>query len=68
MLNLTKLNNEIKRKGLTISTLANSIGVCRTTFHRKLKNDGDTFMLWEIESIIKYLELTKSVLLEIFFS
>ena len=68
MLNVTKLSSVIKQRGLTISALANSVGVNRTTFYRKLKSGGENFLLWEIESIIKHLGLTRHEAVEIFFS
>ena len=67
MLNTAKLSSAIKQRRLTNAILANSIGVGRTTFYRKLKNDGDTLLLWEIQSIIKRLKLTRQDVVEIFF-
>jgi len=66
MPNITLLNEEITKRGLTISGLADSIGINKSTFYRKLKSGGSNFLLWEIESIAKELGLTKQVVIEIF--
>jgi len=66
MPDVEKLSNAIKQRGLTVSSLSDNIGVNKSTFYRKLKNGGDSFLLWEIESIIKHLKLTKHDAIEIF--
>jgi len=67
MLNTIKLSKVIKEKGLTVYALAERVGVNKSTFFRKLKKGGEKFMLWEIESITKHLELSKPEMLELFF-
>ena len=66
MLNAQMLSHAIKQRGLTTSKLADDIGVNRSTFYRKIKAGGGNFLLWEIESIIKLLGLTKHEAREIF--
>jgi len=66
MLDIAKLSNEITQKGLTVNMLADSIGVNKSTLYRKLNKGGDKFLLWEIESIIKILGLSKEKAVEIF--
>jgi len=66
MLDAEKLSIAIKQRGLTLSALADNVGVNKSTFYRKLKNGGDNFLLWEIEAIVKILELTKIDAIEIF--
>lgn len=68
MLNITRLSDKIAQKGLTISALADSIGVNKSTFYRKLNNGGDNFLLWEIESVAKHLGLSQQDIIEIFLS
>jgi len=66
MLNIARLNEAIVRHQLSIPRLADSIGISKSTFYRKLKDGGDNFMLWEIESMIKQLGLTPHEAAEIF--
>jgi len=68
MLDTARLSDVIKQQGLTVSTLADNIGIDRSTFYRKLKSGGGTFLLWEIDSIVKYLGLTGHDALDIFLS
>ena len=68
MLYMAKFCSAIKQRKLSCLALADSMGVNRSTFYRKLRNGGDSLMLWEIESIIKKLELTGQDALEIFLS
>jgi len=66
MLDAQRLSSAIKQRGLTARKLADNIGVNRSTFYRKMRAGGSNFMLWEIESIIKFLGLTKHDAMEIF--
>jgi len=66
MLDAEKLNEAIKQQGLTISVLADNVGINKSTFYRKLRDGGDKFQLWEIESIVKHLRITKHDAIEIF--
>ena len=57
MFNQDMLKDKIAEKGLSIIDLCNAIGVCETTFYRKLSRDGD-FSRFEIERITDTLNLS----------
>lgn len=53
--------------GYTYSTLATSIGINKSTFYRKLNEDGERFSVKEIKAIAEKLSLTKEDVFNIFF-
>lgn len=63
-LNINKLNGKIVEKGMTKETLASAIGVDRSTFFRRLKNDK--LLLSDVHKISKALELTTEEAMNIF--
>ena len=66
MLDVARLRNTIKQRGLTINMVASSIGVNKSIFYRKLKNGGDNFTISEMNAIIKHLGIAKNDVIEIF--
>ena len=63
-LNINKLNGKIVEKGMTKESLAYAIGVDRSTFFRRLKNDK--LLLSDVHKISKALGLTTEEAMSIF--
>lgn len=68
MVNVDKLRGKIVEKRMTIGQLAPMVGIDKSTFYRKLNEDGKTFTIKEVELIVKKLKLTKDEAIEIFFN
>ncbi len=68
MVNVDKLRGKIVEKRTTIGQLAPKIGIDKSTFYRKLNEEGKTFTIKEVELIVKKLKLTKDEAIEIFFN
>jgi len=60
-----KLQNRIVEKGTTQEAIAESIGIDRSTFYRRLKR-GDTFTIGEIHRLVEVLGLSKEEAINIF--
>ncbi len=58
---------EVKRNGLTLKAVAQSIGIDTATLYRKMKGDGD-FYRNEIEKLIHLLNLSGEAVVRIFFA
>ena len=57
MFNLNLLKAKIIEKGLSVIDLCNAMGICETTFYRKLSREGD-FSRFEIGKITETLGLS----------
>lgn len=68
MINVNKLKGKIVERGLIIEQLAERIGIDRSTFYRKLSQNGETFSIKEANLICKELNLNVSEATSIFFS
>lgn len=60
------LKAKIIEKGMSVVQLCNKIGICETTFYRKLSRDGD-FTRFEILNISSILRLSAKERDSIFF-
>ena len=67
MVDVNKLRGKIVEKGFSQQELAQSIGIDRSTFYRKMKNNGD-FSIGEVAEIAKIMQLTNEEAIEIFLS
>ena len=67
MVNVQKLKGLIVEKGTTQQAVADSIGIDRSTFYRKMKNGGN-FSLEEAGLIAETVPLTENEAMEIFFA
>lgn len=67
MVKIGKLKGVIVEKETTQEAVADMIGIDRSTFYRKMKNDGN-FTLKEAKDIKDALELTNQEAIEIFFA
>lgn len=65
--NVNKLKGKIVENGMTVSTLAEKIGVDRATLYRKLSNNGETMLVKDANAIVSALHLTSEDALAIFF-
>jgi len=68
MVNLNKLKGKMIEKGTTVSDLAKTIGIDKSTLYRKLRNNGEEISIKEASSIIKSLNLTIEEVNSIFFT
>lgn len=66
--NVNKLKGKIVENGMTVSTLAEKIGIDRATLYRKLSNNGETMLVKDANAIVSALQLTADEALAIFFS
>ena len=66
--NVNKLKGKIVENGMTVSALAEKIGVDRATLYRKLSNNGETMLVKDANAIVSALHLTGGDALAIFFS
>lgn len=67
-MNVNKLKGKIVERGLTVGKLAEEIGIERSTFYRKLKKNGATLTIKEVNLIVMVLGLTEKEAMEIFFN
>ena len=68
MTNVNKLKGKIVENGLTVTDLAEKIGVDRATLYRKLNNNAETLLIKEANAIVTALGLTADEALAIFFT
>lgn len=66
--NVNKLKGKIVENGMTVTMLAEKIGVDRATLYRKLSNNGETMLVKDANAIVSVLGLTADEALAIFFS
>lgn len=65
---IKKLKDKIERNKFTNESFSKKIGMDQSTLYRKLRNNGDTFMIHEVYAIIDTLKLNELEVNEIFFS
>lgn len=68
MVNTNKLKGKIVECGMTVSDLAEIVGIDRATFYRKLNINGENFTIKEADNISKALNLSLFEVNAIFFS
>ena len=66
-MNINLLKSKIVLKGKKIPTIANDLGISRTSLYRKLKGKSE-FTRSEIARLIGILDLKKENAIEIFFN
>ena len=66
-MDLNYLSKKIEEINIPISTIADKMGISRTTFYKKLNGERD-FQVSEIESICDILRLTNDEKKHIFFA
>jgi len=65
-MDISKLRVKVCEKGLSIETLAEKIGMTKSTFYRKLSKGGASFTIGEIHKIVESIPLSKQEAVEIF--
>lgn len=65
MINVAKLKGAIVENGTTQEEVAKEIGMNRSTFYRKMKNEG--FTIGEAKEIARAVPLSDELAIEIFF-
>lgn len=66
--NVNKLKGKIVEQGMSVSTLAEAIGVDRATLYRKMSNNGETMLVKDANNIVSALGLSADEAVAIFFS
>jgi conserved domain protein len=67
MVNVSKLKGKIVERNTTQEELATTIGIDKSTFYRKMKQNGN-FSIKEVNLIVSALNLSKDEAMSIFFS
>lgn len=68
MTNVSILRGKIVECNTTQEALADSIGINRSTFYRKMKDGGKNFTVGEVEKIANILSLNSEDVMKIFFA
>ena len=68
MVNVNKLRGKLVEMGVRVEDVAKEIGIDKSTFYRKLNENGDTFLIRECDIMCRMLSLTKEEVNAIFFS
>lgn len=68
MVNINKLKGKIVERELSVTKLADKIGMDRSTLYRKMANNGLDFSIREVNLISKELCLTEEEAMQIFFT
>lgn len=66
--NVNKLKAKLVERGISVSELAEMIGINKSTLYRKLNANGDSLLVSEANAIVKVLHLTPGEAMAIFFS
>lgn len=67
IVNVVMLKAMIAERGTTLEAVADSAGMNRSTFYRKLKQDGNGLTIREIHKIVEAVPMTREEAVEIFF-
>lgn len=66
--NINKLKEKIIENNTTQEGLAEQMGINRSTFYRKIKDDGSKFTVYELYQMVEILKLSSEEVVEIFLS
>lgn len=67
-MNTQILRRKISETGVTQESVADAIGMSRCTFYRKMKREGNTFTVEEMNKIVKAIPLSREEAISIFFN
>lgn len=67
-MNTQMLRGRIVEANTTQEAIADTIGMNRSTFYRKMKKQGNTFTVEEMNKIVKSIPLNKEDAISIFFN
>lgn len=68
MINIPKLRGKIVENEMSISDLAEKMGISKSTLYQKINNNGVSFTIDEVVTISKVLNLSKDEFNNIFFA
>ena len=68
MVNVPKLKGKIVECSTTVEELSQKLNIDKSTFYRKMNDNGDTFTVKEVDGIVKNLNLTLDEANSIFFN
>ena len=68
MINILKLKAKIVEAGMTILSVSKALNMDRSTFYRKMNEDGTYFTIKEVNIMINKLHLSFNDVLELFFN
>jgi transposase-like protein len=68
MVNINKLKGRIVEHGMSVSELAQKIGIDTSTLYRKMASNGENFLIRDVDAIANELSLTGREVNAIFFS
>ena len=66
MADMMKLREVIKKKNLSVESLAEKIGIDRETFYRKVNSNGEKFTVGEVNKMAKEVGMTGLEVVSIF--
>lgn len=66
--NMQKLRGKIVESGFTQEAIADTIGMNRSTFYRKMKSEGTSFTIGEVHKIVQIIQLSPQEAVDIFLS
>lgn len=67
MTNIAILRGKIVERCTTQEAVADAIGINRSTFYRKMRENGKNFTVEEVQKMAKILSLTGDDVMKIFF-
>lgn len=68
LVNVNKLRGKIVEKNCTVETLAEKIGINKSTLYRRINGGGIDFTIGEVYEIVDALGLTVEEAVQIFFA
>ena len=68
MTNVSILRGKIAERNTTQEAIANAMGINRSTFYRKMKEEGKFFTIEEVQKMAKILSLNEGDIMKIFFA
>ena len=68
MTNISMLKGRIVEHNTTQESVADEIGMNRSTFYRKMKEGGKLFTVEQVHKLVKILSLTNEDVMKIFFA
>lgn len=68
MVNINKLKAKIVENGFNVEYVADKVGMDKATFYRKMANNGETFLVKEVDAMARVLKMTGDDINAIFFA
>ena len=68
MVNINKLKAKIVENGFNVEYVADKVGMDKATFYRKMANNGETFLVKEVDAMARVLKMTGDDINAIFFT